>query len=235
MKTLIKNYVVLLVLALGTTTLLLGCEKESETEPNSVMYVDLNGYSRFNHQALVDTLDRFPKGDLSDEEMAGLLFIHEEEKLAHDVYTVLYQRWDNQVFYNIARSEQTHTNAVRVLIERYDLIDPANPDNPGVFRDTSLQRLYDMLVVSGFESEIEALQVGAAIEEIDILDLEWQLENVADNPDIVLVYQNLQRGSRNHLRAFVRNLTRRGIDYEPRYMTRILYDQTVGDQMERGR
>jgi hypothetical protein len=55
---------------------------------------------------------------------------------------------------------------------------------------------------------VEALKIGALIEEKDIFDLREELENNVDNKDIAFVYQNLLKGSGNHLRAFTRVLSR---------------------------
>jgi hypothetical protein len=62
------------------------------------------------------------------------------------------------------------------------------------------------------------LRVGAAIEEIDILDLEEPIAQT-DKPGIQLVYKNLMKGSWNQLRAFVSNLERQvGETYQPQYL-----------------
>ena len=45
---------------------------------------------------------------LTDEEIAGLKLMREEEKLARDVYMVLYEQWNLPIFSNIANSEQAH-------------------------------------------------------------------------------------------------------------------------------
>jgi len=50
--------------------------------------------------------------DVSEKEKNSLLQMREEEKLAHDVYMALYEKWGKQIFSNIAASEETHTNAV---------------------------------------------------------------------------------------------------------------------------
>jgi hypothetical protein len=47
----------------------------------------------------------------------------------------------------------------------------------------------------------DALKVGAAIEEIDILDLQTRVAQT-DDVDIQLVYNSLMNGSSNHLQAF---------------------------------
>jgi len=53
----------------------------------------------------------------------------------------------------------------------------------------------------GSQSLGNALKVGAAIEEIDILDLQEYLDNIKEQA-IRQVYENLLKGSENHLRAF---------------------------------
>ncbi len=183
----------------------------------------------------ISSIADFPAEDVSPEEEAGLSFMREEEKLARDVYTILYAKWNLRVFNNISRSEQMHTDAIKALLEKYDLSDPVVNDDLGVFQNQDLQNLYDGLVASGDSSLISALYVGTAIEEIDILDLQNELENVVDNGDITFVYENLMRGSRNHLRAFVKNLSSNGIEYAPRYLSEEAYLEIISSDHEHGR
>lgn len=140
-------------------------------------------------------------GTLSEEESAALLFMREEEKLAHDVYVTLYDQWGLRVFSNIAASEQKHTDAVAALLDAYGLEDPTIGNGVGEFTDPAFQALYDELVAQGSISAAEALKVGVAIEELDIADLEQRIAET-DNADIQLLYSNLLAGSENHLRAF---------------------------------
>ncbi|MDM7944063.1 MAG: DUF2202 domain-containing protein [Hydrogenophaga sp.] len=158
--------------------------------------------------------------ELSAEEIAGLLFMREEEKLAHDVYVALYGLWGAQVFSNIVPSEAQHTEAVRQLILAHGLADPAATTPPGVFVNAELQRLYDQLVAMGQPSLIDALKVGCLVEEKDIVDIEEKKREVLDEPDIVAVYDNLLCGSRNHLRAFNRALeTAGGVYDQPQFLS----------------
>jgi hypothetical protein len=152
----------------------------------------------------------FPLEKLSNEEIEGLYFLREEEKLARDVYRKFYEIYGLRIFNNIADSEQRHTDAVKSLIVKYDLADPVAEDIPGTFKNEELQNLYYSLIETGSESLIEALKVGVSIEEIDISDLQNQLDNIVDNQDIIFVYSSLKRGSENHLQAFNKNLSRRG-------------------------
>lgn len=144
-------------------------------------------------------LAAIPATDLSAEESAALLYMREEEKLARDVYNQLYTLWGQPVFQNIAASEQTHTDEIKLLLDRYVLADPAL--DPGQFTDANLQALYDQLIAQGSVSLEEAMKVGVLIEETDIADLQARLAQT-DNADIQLVYNNLMNASYNHLAAF---------------------------------
>ena len=156
---------------------------------------------------------------LSDQEIADLIYMREEEKLAYDVYTFLYSRWELPIFSNIAASELTHTNAVLSLLERYGIDDPAKGLQAGEFRNQDLQTLYNQLIAAGNQSQEDALRVGAAIEEIDIRDLDNAIE-ASHSADIQQIYRNLQQGSNNHLRAFAGTLEGyTGSPYTPQYLS----------------
>ncbi len=166
-------------------------------------------------------------GTLDEAEAAGLLYMREEEKLARDVYLALYEAWGQPVFQNIAASEQAHMDAVLEQLARYGLADPAANAVQGQFTNPDLQALYDQLVAQGSRSLAEALKVGAAIEEIDILDLDKRLTQT-DEAGIQAVYRNLARGSENHLRAFTRTLAQQaGEVYQPQYMDQATYQAIV--------
>ena len=109
--------------------------------------------------------------------------------------------------------------------------DPVAHDPFGVFADPAIQALYDELLARGSVSLVDALMVGATIEDLDIVDLR---ERATDTPDIARVYANLEQGSRNHLRAFVTNLTRRGATYTPTDLTLDEFDAIVSSSQERG-
>ncbi|MFK5856736.1 MAG: DUF2202 domain-containing protein [Bacteroidota bacterium] len=163
--------------------------------------------------------------DITEEEEAGLLFMREEEKLAHDVYVYLFDLWNIPVFDFISRSETAHTNRVLALIEYFDLEDPALP-NAGEFTNPDLQALYDQLIEQGSESLIAGLTVGATIEEVDIIDLKVRME-VATNNSILTVYTNLMLGSEAHLRAFVAQLAIQGITYVPQFLSQEEFDVII--------
>ena len=60
---------------------------------------------------------------LTNEEKQGIQLMREEEKLAHDVYLFLYEKWELLVFNNISQAETRHFNAIGFLIENFELKD----------------------------------------------------------------------------------------------------------------
>ena len=175
-----------------------------------------------------------PSGELTEVEIEGLLYMREEEKLSRDVYLALSDIWGLPVFSNIAQSESSHMEAVLTLLDRYGLEDPAATTGMGVFINSTLQGLYDQLVAEGGQSLVDALRVGATIEEIDILDLEDSITQT-NREDIISVYNNLMKGSRNHLRAFTSSIARQsGEAYQPQYLDQDAYAAIVDASTERG-
>ena len=182
-----------------------------------------------------ETIAEFPIEELNEGEANGLIFMREEEKLARDVYIAMYDKWGRRVFNNISESEQKHMDALKTLIDRYELDDPVGENALGEFKNETLQDLYNMLIEQGSVSLIEALKVGALIEEIDILDIQNELDEHVDNQDLTFVYDNLLKGSRNHLRAFVRNLSRQGVEYTPLKLSEENYLAIISGEWERGK
>jgi len=144
---------------------------------------------------------------LTDEEIQWLTYMREEEKLARDVYLSLYDEWNMRIFSNIAASEQKHTDAVKTLLVRYGIPDPAAGNDQGEFMNPDLQELYDQLVQQGSVSKVNALKVGVIIEETDIDDLNAAIATTT-HKDIKTVYNNLLQGSFNHLASFESQLAK---------------------------
>jgi len=159
-----------------------------------------------------------PKEALDANEAAGLAYLREEEKLAHDVYAKLYTKWGLRLLGNISQSEERHFDAIKLLLDRYELPDPAANNQAGVYRNKGFQTLYSDLIKQGESSLKDAVRVGATIEDLDIRDLEEAVA-ATDNEDLKLVYGNLLRASENHIRTFVRKLEASGENYSAQYVS----------------
>jgi hypothetical protein len=208
--------------------------EEAVSVPTDLTIVDEEGNTSIDLDTLEASLSSASSSDLTNIEAEGLVFMREEEKLARDVYLTLYDQWNINIFKNIAASEQTHTDAIKTLLDQYGLDDPMSSDEIGVFENADLQALYDQLAALGSQSLADALNVGAAIEEIDILDLEKYIAQT-DNSDIQRVYESLLKGSRNHLRSFVNTMSNQiGTTYQPQYLSQDAYQAIVGTDIETG-
>ncbi len=172
---------------------------------------------------------------LSAQEKQGLLRMVEEEKLAGDVYQALYERTGLRNFGNIVQSERQHQHAVQDLLQAYRIADPTAGKRVGEFTNPEFTRLYQEWVTQGARSTVDALKVGALIEELDIADLN-ELAGQTQRADISQVYAHLNRGSRNHLRAFDMRLKRQSgaSAYQPQYLSQSEYDAIVYSVPERG-
>ena len=173
---------------------------------------------------------------LTTTEIDMLLFVREEEKLARDVYLTLNDRYGQKVFENIAtKAEQQHMDVMGTLVARYNLVDPVTDNTVGVFTDPALLGLYQDLVMRGSTSLLAALNVGGFIEEYDINDLQEAIDEAkaGSNPaDIILAYENLMCGSRNHLRAFVGQVQKNNATYTAQLLPQASVDAIVATSEE---
>lgn len=152
---------------------------------------------------------------LTEETSTHLQFLREEEYLAHDVYLYMYEKYELRPFDNIRKSELRHTEAVKALLNKYEISDPSLNHEAGIFQNRDLQDLYNELIKQGEASLEGALKVGLLIEEKDIQDLKDALSTVDEDSDIYFTLSNLKRASGNHLRAFHFNVESRDYAYTP--------------------
>ncbi|WP_366863780.1 DUF2202 domain-containing protein [Methanocaldococcus sp.] len=211
-----------------------GRNAQNNQNPQNVgQGVIIGSNGAINDSLMCKMIMEMPKQPISEEEKEGLIEMREEEKLARDVYLTLYNKWKLPIFKNIANAEQTHTDAIKCLLRKYNITDPVKTDEVGKFSNPKFEELYNKLVEEGSKSVVDALKVGATIEDLDIADLQYWI-NRTDNEDIKFVYENLMKGSRNHMRAFVRMLEQYGANYTPQYISQQEYEQIINTPTERG-
>ena len=179
--------------------------------------------------------------------------MREEEKLARDVYMKLGGMYpDHPIFGKIDDSEQTHTDAVKAMIEKYGLEDPNTNDNVGVYTGEDygwyFTEKFNLLVERASLSELEALYVGAFIEELDMMDINQcpqvivDTENginditecgkiYTDNADVSNLYASLLDGSDSHLEGYVRNIEK--YIGEGNYQAQVLTQEEVDEILDR--
>ena len=213
--------------SLFLSAIFFGCNDNS-----SLVAADEN-YQDVQTQEMLNSISDLPVSSLSDAEKDGIIFMREEEKLARDVYLYFYEKYGMRIFNNIANSESSHMSAIKILLDKYNLPDPVLNDEIGSFQNEELAALYVKLTEAGDVSLLEALKVGLTIEDLDIRDL-MLFDDDVTSEDILLVYNNLTKGSRNHLRAFYRQTTQNGGTYTAQFITQELFDYIINSPKERG-
>jgi len=223
-----KTGTMILLTFVFSSILITACSKAPaiETEKDDISTKTSIAYSLTDIPVTPAEIAAFPFEELSTEEIAALTFMREEEYLAHDVYYKLYQKYHKPIFNNIKKSELVHTNAIKALLVKYNLPDPAVNHVTGVFSDPTMQNLYNTLIAQGYISMMNGLVVGATIEDLDIFDLNNHLLEV-DNQDILFTFNNLRRGSCNHMRAFYANIKAFGGSYTPQYISQEEFDEII--------
>ncbi len=157
-----------------------------------------NGMRKNGYGLNIDALE---KGTLTDTQKTTLASMAEEEKLAHDVYVTLAEKYpDVTQFTRVSRSETRHLEAVRALLAKYSIPDPTAGLKEDEFATARFTNLYTQLVGSATTPE-EALQAGVAVEKTDIADLQKAQEGLSA-PDVSAVYEKLETASSHHLKAF---------------------------------
>jgi hypothetical protein len=231
MKAISLKYSLMILLA-GTFSLS-SCESSSDLSSGILARMvtsDNEGTTTINS----DDLKSVTTGtdEITAEQIEWLKFMREEEKLAHDLYLALSTDYTTPVFTNIARAEQNHTSAVLTVLTAYGIEDPASSES-GVFTNPDLQALYNTLLAQGKVTLIDALKVGALVEETDILDV---ADVYAGTPgdDLKTLAEALMLGSRNHLRAFNRVLKANGIVYVPVALEQTDFDAIINSSWEKG-
>jgi hypothetical protein len=178
-------------------------------------------------------LAALPYEEVDTTEESHLVFMREEEKMARDLYLTFAELWGLPQFANVALAEQQHMDSVKLLMDKYAIVDPIVQDERGVFTNPDLQALYNDLLSQGQASAAEALRVAALVEEVDIADLDSALAEI-DNQDLTQMFSNLQRGSRNHLRAFAGAIEALGTAYTAQWLDQESVNAILDTPMERG-
>ncbi|MBT3204148.1 MAG: DUF2202 domain-containing protein [Gammaproteobacteria bacterium] len=241
---------------------LAGCNSEGTDELSSFTTTDVDEKLSVNETILDNEVNSLPKGSASIEmaggldatEISHLTFMREEEKLARDVYLTLADLYpDQRVFSRIAtRAEQTHTDTMRDKLDQFNLPDPNPetnnlPSSLGVFTGNEwgwyFIEKFALLTSMGEVSELDALYVGAFIEELDMHDIaicpQVMIDRgfsspcglaYTDEKALQTAYSALISGSESHLRTYVGQIEAViGVgNYEAQYLTQAEVDAILG-------
>lgn len=168
--------------------------------------------------------------ELTTADEKTLLYMIEEEKMARDVYAAFEAKWGAAIFNHISEAEGKHFERVLGLAQSQGVKVPnaIEKNKAGQFRNKELQGMYDEFIASGSQSLEAALRVGAVLEETNYRDLSAAIA-ATDNVAVQNTFAQLLDASANHLRAFSRNLSKQGVDYQPGILSQEDYDAIMAD------
>lgn len=199
-----KNKINILLVLILTISLLAGCTAIQNTSGNEATLAPVATQLSEPTQSTVAVVETttnidpgygaagsFENSDFSLEQM--LIYAIQDEYLARAEYEYLINELNaGSPFTNIIRAEETHIALLIPLFEKYDFEVP---------EDTSSEYLIPATSIT------EALETGVLAEVNNIAMYELFLET--DLPDdIRSIFIELRDGSKNHLSAFERKLSR---------------------------
>ena len=136
---------------------------------------------------------------LSAVEQSDLLFMAEKAKLMKNVYQVMFDSYQEDLFATISACKQKHLTLLSARIDKYDVENPIAYMAEDEFSDGSLQQIYDDFIAERPTNQIESLIYLKAMEEKHIADIENSVSQVEGNGDIVTVYNLCLAESEAHL------------------------------------
>ena len=202
-----------------------------ESDYSDEVVVDVSAEVNDNEAVFMFLTDGFPQEDISAVEETALLKIWQDQKLSRDLYQSFYTAYPLPIFANMLSDAQHHMDFVHILLGKFGVSVPQ--DVAGLFTDQEAQNLFDLMLNAGNGSEVEALRQGAAAEDMIIDELQILLPQT-DNLEIQIIYQNLLKSAKNHLRLFVNELFQAGITYDPQYISGDDFDAILAAPIETG-
>jgi len=170
--------------------------------------------------------------DLTADEIEFLYAIREDEKLAKDVTEAFAAKYPTSIaFRNIAKAEATHIAAIENVLGYYEIEFPAL-GSTGVFANEARQNQYNTMIAKD-TSLVATYKATAYLEEQSIAVFTAVTPNIT-NANIQIIVSNLLRGSSNHFRAYIRQLTTLGETYLPTLLNQTTYDEIINSPYGQG-
>lgn len=218
-------------------TMTIGCDDGLPPDPfanqREILVVDASsGLSSIDMRIARTNFLLLPISDLSDQEISGMQFIREEEKAAKDFLQSMSLIYDNPLIEQLYNSEQTHFEAAILGIQKYGLADPASGKARGNFTSPNIQAFYNRAIQDGELSIADAMTTVARLHEASHVTLFNQLNSVANNRDLRMVYHSLLTATRNHMRLMDRTLSGMGVTYAPMFISTSDYRDIITGAVE---
>lgn len=125
---------------------------------------------------------------LSDVEKNDLRFMVEKAKLMKNVYQVMHDTYQTDLFKAIADCKEKHMILFGVRLSKYDVEDPTAYMADDQFASSELQQAYDDFIAERPTDLTQSMLYLKGLEEDHIACIETSLAQIEGNGDIVNVY-----------------------------------------------
>ena len=159
-------------------------------------------------QSFYDASSKHPSESLSGQELQGLLYMAEKQKLHRDVYMAMDERTANPIFNELYLSAAKNMDLITATIENFGQVCPVSKKGVGDFIHAEVQNVYDEFTNSVNDNLIDLLSFALRMEERTVEDIQDFLEQEEGNADIRQLYTELLTDSYSHLDVLNKEIKR---------------------------
>ena len=199
--------------------LLSGCSLQ--TNDQKVTEIKKSGATVVKKDKLkeVITRKREKRENLTKKEKWALLFILEEEKMIRDLSYNFSDKYEDKIFEDIYKAENSHIDPVQKIVRDYNLDDPSSKKDVGEFHNPQIRMIYDELLKQGQKDKVSAYKALLQALERNISNLNENIDKT-DKDGILFLFRNLRRSSKNHMKSLLNKINSQGENYQPAHLSK---------------
>ena len=129
--------------------------------------------------------------NLSGQELQGLVFLAEKQKLHRDFYLTTFDITKNKLFEQLYLSDQQSMDLISAMLEKYGEEKLILNLSTGDFILADIQHEYDVSIQSNEKGLDQTLATAIQLEKNMSNDIQMYLDQVVGNDDIVLLYNDM--------------------------------------------
>lgn len=144
--------------------------------------------------------------NLSGQELEGLVFLAEKQKLHRDFYLTTFVNTENKLIEKLYISDRQSLDLISAMLEKYGEEKSILNLDVGTFRLYEIQMEYDVSIQSNEKGIDQILTTAIQLEKSMMNDIRMYMDQVDGNDDIVLMYNNLLTELYNQLELLEANI-----------------------------
>lgn len=156
---------------------------------------------------------------LSSMEKEGLVYTIEEARLAQNVNSFLFDKWEAPSFEYVMNDETNNMYKFQKLIKRQGGADPLEYAVYGKFNITSMQDIYNKYKKIGKNSLLSGYYVSMTLEEQNYVNMEKRIGD-SSNSELIKLYNNRLSDIGNHIRVLNKHMKKLDVAYEAQFMSK---------------